>query len=176
MDKNVKTFYELSERRRSVREFLEKEVEEEKVDRLLRVLQRAQSAANCQPWHFIVARKGERERLKDIFTREGFKKAPLMMVACAEPSKAWIRKADKVNYAWVDVAIAVTEMISAATAEGLGTCWVAAIDPAEVKKTLNIPAHIEIVGIIVIGYPIEELKRVEKTRKPLEEIIHHGMW
>jgi nitroreductase len=176
MDDRLKTFYELVERRKSIREFLDKEIEQEKVDRLLRVLQRAQSAANCQPWHFIVARKEERDRLKNVFTRDGFKKAPLMIVACAEPSKAWTRKADKANYAWVDVTIAVTEMITAATAEGLGTCWVGAIDPSEVKEALSIPAPVEVVGIIVIGYPVEELVREEKRRKPLDEIIHHGRW
>jgi nitroreductase len=176
MDEKLKTFYELVERRRSVREFLEEEIEEDKVERLFGVLQRAQSAANCQPWHFIVLRKENRDRLKDVLTREGFKKAPIMIVACAEPSRAWVRKADGVNYAWVDVTIALTEMITAATAEGLGTCWVAAIDPAQVKRALEIPDPIEIVGIIVIGYPLEEFKRVEKTRKPLEDIIHHGRW
>jgi nitroreductase len=176
MDEKLKTFYELVERRRSVREFLEEEIEEDKVERLLRVLQRAQSAANCQPWHFIVVRKENRDRLKDVFTRECFKKAPLVIVACAEPSRAWVRKADNWNYAWVDVTIALTEMVTAATAEGLGTCWVAAIDPVQVKRALEIPDPIEIVGIIVVGYPAEELKRVEKTRKSIEDIIHHGRW
>jgi nitroreductase len=176
MDEKLKTFYELTERRRSVREFLEKDIEGEKVDRLLNVLQRAQSAANCQPWHFIVVRSEDRESISHVFTKEGFKKAHLFIVACAEPSKAWVRRADGVNYAWVDVSIAVTEMISAATAEGLGTCWVAAIDPVEVKRALKIPDGVDVVGIIVVGYPVEELKKVEKERKSLRETIHHGRW
>ncbi|HHD12118.1 MAG TPA: nitroreductase, partial [Deltaproteobacteria bacterium] len=93
-----------------------------------------------------------------------------------EPSKAWVRKADGRNYAWVDVTIAVTEMIGAATAEGLGTCWVAAIEPEKVKEILGIPDGIDVVAIIVIGYPVEELKVEEKSRKPLSEIIHWGRW
>ena len=144
--------------------------------RLVEVLRRAQSAANAQPWHFIIVDESTRGEFNEVFTKEGFKRAPLVIVACAEPEKAWVRKADGRNYAWVDVAIAVTEMIGAATAEGLGTCWVAAIDPERVKKILSIPDNIDVVGVIAIGYPVKELVREEKNRKPLEEIIHHGRW
>lgn len=176
MDEKLRTFYELFERRRSIRKFAEKEVEEERVERLVNVLNRAQSAANCQPWHFIVVRGADRDKINHVFTKEGFKRAPLVIAACAEPGKAWVRKADGANYAWVDVSIAITEMISAATAEGLGTCWIAAIDPLEVKAALAIPGGVDVVGLIAIGYPVEELKKVEKARKPIGEIIHNGRW
>ncbi|HBO84717.1 MAG TPA: nitroreductase [Deltaproteobacteria bacterium] len=178
MDENVKIFYEIFERRKSIREFEDREIEKEKIDRLIRILQRAQSAANRQPWHFIfIDRKDkEREKLNEVFTKEGFKNAPLVIAACAEPKNAWVRKADNKNYAWVDVSIAITEMISAATAEGLGTCWIAAIDPEMVKGILGIPVGIEIVGIIAVGYPKTPLEREEKNRKKVEEIIHYGKW
>ncbi len=176
MDKDLERFYELYKRRKSVRRFLKKEVEEDKLNRLLDILRRAQSAANCQPWHFVVVKGEDKERLNPVFTTSGFQDAPLCIVACAEPSKAWVRKADGRNYAWVDVTIAVTEMIGAATAEGLGTCWVAAIEPEKVKEILGIPDGIDVVAIIVIGYPVEELKVEEKNRKPLSEIIHWGCW
>ncbi|HLC18575.1 MAG TPA: nitroreductase family protein [Thermodesulfobacteriota bacterium] len=172
----IETFYRLVERRRSVREFAERPVEPEKLERLLRTLNRAQSAANRQPWHFIVVESEGRGELNEVFTKDGFKRAPVVVVACAEPGAAWVRKTDNINYSWVDVTIAVTEMIGAATAEGLGTCWIAAIDAARVKRILGVPGGIEIVGVIAIGYPAEELKRAEKARKPLEEIVHYGRW
>ncbi|MBI5884959.1 MAG: nitroreductase family protein, partial [Deltaproteobacteria bacterium] len=111
-------------------------------------------------------------------TKDGFKAAPLLITACADPKEAWVRKSDNRNYAWVDVTIALTEMIGAATAEGLGTCWVAAIEPERVKKCLEIPGHIDVVAIIAIGYPLgmSDLVREDKTRKPLAGIIHHGKW
>lgn len=176
MDEKNKIFYELFERRKSVREFLDTEIEQEKIERLIRILQRAQSAANRQPWHFIFVENKGREKLNEVFTKEGFKNAPLIIAACAEPKNAWVRKADNKNYAWVDASIAVTEMISAATAEGLGTCWVAAIDPEAVKKILGIPKDIEVVSLIAIGYPKTPLTREEKNRKGPEEIIHYGKW
>lgn len=176
MDEKLRAFYELYDRRKSVREFLDKPLGLDKLSRLLMTLNRAQSAANRQPWHFIVVEKKDRAELDTLFTKEGFRKAPVAIVACADPAQAWIRKTDNVNYAWVDVTIAITEMIGAATAEGLGTCWIASIDAVKVKEVLGIPGHIEIVGVIVVGYPPEDLKKEEKPRKPLGEIIHYGRW
>ncbi|HHD11134.1 MAG TPA: nitroreductase, partial [Deltaproteobacteria bacterium] len=97
MDKDLERFYELYKRRKSVRRFLKKEVEEDKLNRLLDILRRAQSAANCQPWHFVVVKGEDKERLNPVFTTSGFQDAPLCIVACAEPSKAWVRKADGRN-------------------------------------------------------------------------------
>ena len=176
MDEKLKTFYDLYEKRKSIREFLDKEIEKDKLERLLETLRRAQSAANRQPWHFIIIEKEDRKKLQEVFTKQGFKSAPLIIAACAEPQKAWVRKADGINYSWVDVTIATTEMIGAATAEGLGTCWIAAIDPAKVKEILCIPTHIEVVAIIAVGYPLNPLIKEEKNRKQLEEIIHYGKW
>ncbi len=176
MDERLRIFYELFDRRRSVREFDERDIEPEKLDRVLERLRRAQSAANCQPWHFILVRNEGRTSFNEVLTRDGFKKAPVILVACAEPEKAWVRKYDGVNYAWVDVAIALTEMIAAATAEGIGTCWIASMDPDAVKSILGIPDSMEVVGLITMGYPKTPLKREEKNRKPFNDIIHHDRW
>ncbi|MBI5562725.1 MAG: nitroreductase family protein [Deltaproteobacteria bacterium] len=176
MDDKLKAFYELYDRRKSVREFDPSPVGLDKLARLLTALQRAQSAANRQPWHFIVVENKDRDALNGCLTKDGFKTAPIIIAACADPALAWVRKADGVNYAWVDAAIAVTEMIGAATAEGLGACWIAAIDPERVKQALGIPGRIDVVGLVAVGYPKAELAREEKNRKPLTEIIHHGRW
>ncbi len=176
MEEKLKIFYELYDRRRSVREFEDRPVEPDKLSRLLTILNTAQSAANRQPWHFIVIEKKDRAGLNDVLTRDGFKGAPVIIAACADPVEAWVRKADKVNYAWVDVAIAVTEMIGAATAEGLGTCWIASFDPSRVKRILNIPDRIDVVGLVAIGYPKDGLAKVKKDRKQLAEVIHYGKW
>ena len=175
-DEALENFYKLYDRRRSVREFRDKPIEAEKLSRLLMVLNRAQSAANRQPWYFIVSKRPAREELNSVFTKDGFKDAPVVIVACADPGSAWVRKTDNRNYAWVDVAIAVTEMIGAATAEGIGTCWIAAIDAERVKEILAIPAHIDVVGIIALGYPVEGLTWEEKARKNIEEVVYNDRW
>lgn len=177
MDQRLKDFYDLYWRRKSIRQFSDRPVEPDKAERLIEALRRSQSAANRQPWHFIVlSSPAERAVLDDAFTKEGFRKAPLLVVACADPAQAWTRRTDGINYSWVDVSIAVTEMIGAATAEGLGSCWVAAVDAGLVKERLGVPAHIDIVAVIALGYPEAELVVEEKPRKSLAEIIHHGKW
>ncbi len=176
MDEKLKIFYELYERRKSIREFADREIEKDKLERLLETLRRAQSAANRQPWHFVIIEKEDVKKLYEVFTKEEFKTAPLIIAARAEPQSAWVRKADGKNYAWVDATIAITEMIGAATAEGLGTCWIAAFDPSKVKEILGIPAHVEVVALIAAGYPKTPLVKEEKNRKPLEDIIHYGKW
>ncbi|VAV84161.1 hypothetical protein MNBD_DELTA01-787 [hydrothermal vent metagenome] len=176
MNERLSGFYELYLRRRSIREFSGRDIEEDVLRRLLEVLRMAQSAANRQPWHFIVVRDEQREAFNEVFTKDGFKAAPVLIVACAEPERAWERKPDGRNYAWVDVTIAVTEMIGAATAEGVGSCWVAAIEPLKVKELLGIPDKIDVVGVIAMGYPNEELRQIEKDRWPLEKIVHYGKW
>ena len=177
MDAKVRGFYDLVGCRRSVRQYVDKGVEEEKLDRILEVGKCAPSAANCQPWHFIVLKKAGREEFdRKVLTKEGFRGAPVIIVVCAEPGKAWERHYDGANYARVDVAITVTEMVTAATAEGLGTCWVAAFDPNVVRKMLGIPDKLEIVTLLTIGYPATPLKQVEKDRKPLADIVHYDKW
>ncbi|MFQ5561547.1 MAG: nitroreductase family protein [Nitrospinota bacterium] len=178
MEKKCADFYEILNSRASVRTYTDKRIEDEKLDRLLETLRRSQSAANSQPWHFIVLKKDGREVFDEaVLYKEGFKSAPVIIVACQEPAAAWVRKTDKVNYAVVDVTIAVTDMVAAATAEGLGTCWIAAFDPDKVVALLQIPEGIEPVGLITLGYPEKAIGVVEKPdRKKITDIIHFGRW
>lgn len=175
MDEKLKIFYELFIRRKSVRDFSEVDISNEVLDRILEIGRRAPSAANCQPWHFIILRKKDRGDF-DRLLQKNFSSAPVIIIGCAEKEKAWVRKADGVNYAWVDITIALTEMIAAATAEGLGTCWIAAFDPEKVKAALRIPWRIDVVAAVAMGYPREPLVREEKKRKDIKEIVHYNGW
>lgn len=177
MDEQSKQFYKTLISRRSVRVYNEREVEEEKMKLLLETLRQSQSAANKQPWHFILLKKGsERNQFEELLHRETFKTASLIIVACADPDSSWERKYDGKRYAVVDVTIAVTDMIAVATSLGLGTCWIASFDPIRVREVLGIPDNIIPVGIITIGYPEENQEKVEKERKPLKDIMHYSKW
>ncbi len=177
MKSNIHDYYDLVCRRKSVRQFADKDIEEEKLSRLLEVLRCSQSAANCQPWQFIILKKAERRNFdKKVLRKESFHSAPLIIAACTEPDKAWVRRDDGANYAWVDVSIAVTEMITAATAEGLGTCWIASFELAWARKLLGVPKNIDIVALIALGYPPAPLEKEVKNRKPLEAVVHYNKW
>lgn len=71
----------------------------------------------------------------------------------------------------IDVSIAFTNLILAARAEGLRTCWIGLFDYKEAKKTLDIPEDVNVVAITPIGYPKSEVFTESGPRKPLKEII-----
>ena len=77
------------------------------------------------------------------------------------------------------------QLVLAATALELGTCWIGAFDEATVKKALDVPENIKVVAMTPLGYPTKKEdigSKAIKTangsgkRKPLEEIIHHEKW
>jgi len=168
-------FYDVVRKRRSIRRYKPDPVKEDKLTRVLEAGRLAPSAANRQPWHFIVVRDPKvREALRAAYDRDWFVNAPVIIVVCADPTKAWVR-ADGEEYWKVDAAIAMEHIVLAATNEGLGTCWIAAFNEEAVKKVLNIPKHVRVVAMTPLGYP-DEVKGEVVSRKSLNEIVHYDRW
>ncbi|HLA29134.1 MAG TPA: nitroreductase family protein [Syntrophales bacterium] len=167
-------FYELINKRYSVRSYKTEPVEEEKLAQVLNAVRLAPTAANRQPFQFVVIHTAGREaELKRIYGKEWFSQAPVVICACSVPSQAWSR-VDNKNYNQVDAAIAVDHLILAATDLGLGTCWVAAFDPAAAREILRLPEGVEPIAFTPIGYPADQPK--EKKRKDLSELIRYESW
>ena len=168
------TFSELAKNRISVRGYKQKAVEDDKLQLVLEAGKDAPSAANRQPWYFIVVRdESKKEALSHAYAKEWFWKAPVIIIVCTEPAKAWTR-ADGKSYADVDGAIAVDHMTLCAADIGLGTCWIGAFDPVIVKETLKLPEGIEPLAMTPLGYPDDEGR--PKTRKALSEIVRYEEW
>ncbi|NMA65822.1 MAG: nitroreductase, partial [Clostridiaceae bacterium] len=122
------SFFEVAEKRYSLRKFNTKEVEKEKILKVIEAARIAPSACNLQPYHFIVITDSElRKKVAESYPREWFKNAPVIIVACGDHSKSW-KRIDGKDHCDVDVAIAVDHMTLAAAEQGLGTCWVCAFD------------------------------------------------
>lgn len=174
-------FYEAVSIRRSIRKYKSIPVEEDKLNRILEAARIAPSAGNRQPWYFIVIKDEEvKNQLKEAKAYyhenrqwEWFYTAPIIICACGESSKSWIRKDGK-DFRDVDVAIAFEHLVLAATAEGLGTCWIGAFEPEAVKKVLGIPNGIEPIVLTPLGYS-DESPQV-RERKSINEIIHWNGW
>ncbi|MBT6051808.1 MAG: nitroreductase, partial [Candidatus Scalindua sp.] len=127
------------------------------------------TAANKQPFSLIVIKNEQvKYKLKDAYSQEWFYTAPVIICACASPGTAWKRNDGKA-YVDVDVAIAMDHLILAASAEGLGTCWIAAFKPEVVRDALNIPDNLEPLILTPLGYP--EVIPEPTFRKPLEEMV-----
>lgn len=162
-------FYEIINKRRSIRAYKKDPVEDDKLNRILDAARLAPSAANRQPLSLIVVKNDKiKQNLKDAYSQEWFYTAPIIICACTLPDIAWKRNDGK-PYVDVDVTIAMDHLILAASAEGLGTCWIAAFKPDVVKVALNIPDNMEPLILTPLGYPATI---PEPTfRKPLEEIV-----
>ncbi|MGQ9714951.1 MAG: nitroreductase family protein [Anaerolineae bacterium] len=181
--------YEAIRRRRSVRRYADTPVEEAKLLRILEAARLAPSWRNGQCWRFVVVREREtirrlaREQPLGYQINRWLERAPVVVVACADP-RASGRRGDQ-DFYLVDVAIALEHLVLAATAEGLGTCWIGALDEESIRRTLGIPDSIRVVAMTPVGYPAEDpgwfdraVKAVarSKRRRPLPEIVHWDRW
>ncbi len=167
-------FQELIRLRYSVRAYLPKPVEEEKLKAVLEAARLAPTAANRQPFGIVVLRTADKQDgLRRLYDRDWFSQAPLVIAVCVDRRAAWMRSDGK-SYGDVDAAIAMDHLILAAAELGLGTCWVAAFDPKVARELLALPEGIEPVAFTPLGYPADEPR--PKARKPLEALVHYERW
>jgi nitroreductase len=167
-------FWDVIHRRRSIRGYRQDPVPDDTLTRVLEAARLAPTAANRQPVHVVVVTDPPtRARLRLAYSRDWFCTAPVILVGCVEPGRAW-QRADGFNAAEVDLAIVMDHVILAATAEGLGTCWVCAFDEATVKEVLGIPAEVRVVAMTPLGFP--DAEPTPLARKPLEQLLHRERW
>lgn len=167
--------YEAIRTRKSVRSYLDRAVEPDKLERVLEAARLAPSANNRQEWRFVVVTDPDkRRRLADQAAGQRFiAQAPVVIAACAETDGHPMRCG--LPCYPIDVAIAVDHLTLAATAEGLGTCWIGSFDPAVVREILGIPKDIVVVELLPLGYPSDPAPAA-KSRLPLTRIAHREGW
>jgi nitroreductase len=164
--------FEAIQKRKSVRSYELKSVPKETLEKILEAARIAPSAANFQPWYFIVVTDAEKrkELSKGIFAK-WLSGAPTIIVACGdtEASPDW--------YA-VDTSLALENMVLAATGEGLGTCCLGSFNEEEVKKLLRIPGKYSVIALLAVGYAKEKeglttkfVRLAGRKRKALREIV-----
>lgn len=167
-------FFELVSQRESIRSYdPQRFVDEETLERILVAGHLAPSAANRQPWEFLVIRsQAALDRIRSCYVAPWFQDAPqvLAVVGCWE--QAWVRSGDGYCSLETDLAIAMDHMILAAEAEGIATCWIADFNPAQICEALDLRAGHKIFAITPLGYPRPGFVRKErKSRKRLEAIV-----
>ena len=158
--------------RYSVRSYKTQKVEQEKLDLILEAARVAPTAANLQPVRLIVVQ--EKEGLAKIEKAANIYNAPLAVIVCADHSTAWTRPFDKKQTGDIDASILTDHMMLQASELGLGTVWVCYFKPDILSQEFNLPANLEPVNILVIGYADEEPAdpdRHGKTRIPLETLV-----
>ncbi len=153
-----------SERAAKIRDYLDKPIPDESLQRILEAGRLAPSSKNSQPWHFIVIR--DKVTLKKISeltpTGEHIAKAPLAIAILMDQAKL----------PEIDGARAVQNMVLEAWDMGIGSCWVTNFYDDGVKDLLGAPQRMKLVTVMPFGYPIEPKAKGKKNRKPLSEIVH----
>ena len=165
-------FNELSESRRSIRKFIEKDIPDEIIIDLLKAAQSAPSAGNCQPWHFyIIKDKPMIEQTAVKICNQGWiATAPVVIVVCADIQKTIGRYGDRGRhlYCLQDTAAAIQNILLCAKSLGLGSCWCGAFSESAMSDLLNLQKDMRPVAIIPVGY--YENETAMPKRRPIEEI------
>lgn len=160
--------------RRSIRAYDPREVEEDKLIRVLDAGRLSPSASNRQERRFIVVKDAEkRQQLSEAAKNQKFVvQAPVVIAACSV-EQDYVMACGQPAYS-IDTAIAVDHMTLQAVEEGLGTCWIGAFYENKVKEILNIPANIRVVALLPLGYP--SIIPRPTPRKSLDEIVMQEQW
>ena len=166
--------FEVITARYSVRGYKPEPVPEATLGKVLEAARRAPTAANRQPFRVVVVHtEGREDELLRVYSRPWLVQAPLVLLMVAVPGEAWRRMDDK-PYDEVDATIAMDHLVLAATALGLGTCWIAAFDPQAAREVFGLPDDVEPIALTPLGLP--DKPSATTPRRPLSELVRYERW
>ena len=169
-------FFKTVEDRRSMRKYTETPVEEEKLQKILEMANRAPSAGNLQGYEIYVVRKLEQRQalVKAAWDQEFLAEAPVVLVFCANPPRSAVKYGERGTtlYSIQDATIACSYSQLAAKAQGLDTVWVGAFDEAAVSEIVNVSPDLRPVAMLPIGYA----GRVPsvRPRREISDLVHEA--
>jgi nitroreductase len=167
--------FESIKKRRSVRSYLDKQVEEDKILKILEAARLAPSASNKQEWRFVVVKdKKIKLQLSKAAKGQAFVGEAPVVIACGAETDNHVMTCGQLCYP-IDIAIAIDHMTLTACGLGLGTCWIGAFYEEEVKKILEIPKDVKVVELLCLGYAKEESNQ-PKVRLGIEKIAFSEKW
>jgi nitroreductase len=172
--------------RRSIRKYLDKSIEDEKIIQLIESARLAPSGSNTQPWHFIIVKSElAKQKLAEVSHNQKWMLSAPVFIVCVADIRSRINDdihltldenspQEEVKQIIRDTSIAIEHILLEAKNLDLGTCWVAWFTQKEIRPILNIPSDKYVVGVITVGYTDE--KPTPRPRKELEKIIHYENW
>jgi len=166
-------FFEVVDKRQSIRKFTADKIDSEIIDRLLKTIRTAPTAGNLQAYRVFVVEKSD--RIKALagaaYDQDWIATAPAVLVFCADPTRSAEKYGDRGRnlYCLIDTTIAATFAQLAVAAQGLGSTMVGAFEPAKVAGIIDAESSLEPVLLLPIGYPDE--KPENTPRKNMEELF-----
>ncbi len=170
-------FTEIAKNRQSCRNYNpEREVEKEKLDRILEAARLSPSACNGQPYHITVCKGEAAKKVAKAVQGMGMNKfaadVPVMLVISEKPYVATAALGARVkgnDYRSIDIGIVSAYLTAEAAAQGLGTCILGWLDDAEIRRICDLDSPVRLV--ITLGYAKDDDKLREKKRKDIDELV-----
>ena len=167
-------FETVVKRRRMCREFLERDVPQEKIDRILNLASRYPSAGHTEPQEFIVVhnRRMKADLAHAALDQMFVAQAPLVIVVVSDVRRSARRYGERGVrfFSIIDGAFVAMLILLAVVEEGLGACFVGSFYDEQVQEVLGLPQEVRPIGIIPIGYCAEAPRRF--PRRSRAQIVH----
>jgi nitroreductase len=159
--------------RYSCRQYADKPIEKDILQRILDAARQAPSAKNLQDWRFVVVTDKEtKHKVAVAANNQTFiQDAGAIIVSCTVCTET-MRCGQAIGP--IDVAIAMEHICLQATELGLATCWIGSFYPDKIRPILGIPDHITIVELMALGYPDDSPR--EHKREPLDTVVSYERW
>jgi nitroreductase len=162
--------------RRNVREFEQRPLPEEHLERILEASRRAPSSRNWQPWDFVVVT--ERDQLRElakVWRGAGHVANSAATIALVLPQTNDAGERDRAQY---DLGQATMAMLIAAADLGIGSGHAAVADQDQARRVLGFPEDRYAAYLIDLGYPADRpLKPIRNpNRRSFSEVVHWGRW
>jgi nitroreductase len=162
--------------RRNVRQFDDRPIAKDDLDRILEAGRRSPSSRNTQPWDFVAVT--DREQLRELSKvwRGGWHvEGSAATIAVIAPRTDDARMKGSIEY---DLGQASLAMMIAAADLGIGSCHSAVADEDLARQLLGYPNDRRCAVLISLGYPADRpLKPVRSpNRRPFDAVVHYGHW
>ena len=149
----------------AVREFQQKELPNDVIQKIINAAHLTGSSMNAQPWQFIVVKESRKLEKLGSLVKSGpyIASSALSVVVAVEKSS---------QYGISDGSRAIQSMILAAWAEGVGSNWAGWSGMSHVAKFVGIPDQYDVIAVIPFGYPVRKIGFGNKSRKKISEVVH----
>lgn len=150
--------------RRSVRKFKNEPVSRDLIARLIDAARLAPSARNAQPWEFVVVTDPIKRRQLAALTDHGkfIADAPVCIVVLSRDTRYYLE----------DGSAATANILLAATALGLGACWIAGDKKSYAPQVVSLcgaPPEMKLVSLVAVGHPAEV---PSPPKRSLTDVLH----
>ena len=162
--------------RRDVRQFADRRIADQDLDRILEAGRRSPSSQNWQPWDFVVVTdRAQLTELSRVWRGAGHVAGSAATIALVAPIHDDDRGRELVQF---DLGQVTMSLMLAATDLGIGSAHSAVGDQELARRLLGVPEDRFCAYLVSLGYPADRpLAPIERPdRRPFDEVVHHGRW